>query len=505
MNNDDNGYKDPFADLDDGFGDGFGDGSYSLDDGYGENSSAQQSFEGERPLDTSRDFDEFGDPIVHDQPDPVYAGKQEQEQAYAAPAPAGKSPVEQGGAKPFLKTPIGMASVGAGVVVLGLVGFVGIKSMGGSDEIPTELAPGPEPLVPVAGDPNFNANTQPTQSSAAVMTEPKPMKRLPTPAEQLAGATHAPTPVAVDQQVPEPAQKLQIAALDEAPVISTPDEVARLKSALGHQREETENLKTAMASLTQGISKLSAYAEKDHQEQTQIKEQLEALAKRFDEGPKPPVAEVVMPSAKPPVTVNVDASKASGKPAVIPADAPADQLANPNAPGRYRLPGLKVIEATESGKMAVVTKASNGRTFTLFKGERLGTPRGSMKVSEVKEDGFLILVGDMYYIDKVSQEKPDFAPLVPVKKVVKAEAEKPAKATRRVSAAKEKQADSSASASDYTLNAVYNDGNSFGLVNSAGDFKSYRTGEELPGVGRITGLDANGNLKAGNKVIKSLY
>ena len=489
MNNDNTGYKDPFADLDDGFGDdGFG-----LEDGLTEGQNNQQYFEEVAPLDTSNDFDEFGDPIVHEQVAPVYAEEQVQ-QEYAAPTAAPQSSV-QAGAKPFLKTPIGMASVGAGVFVLGLVGFVGIKSIGGSGETLTEAAPpGPEPLAPAAGDPNYDANTQPTQSSAATVTEPLPVKRLPTPAEQLAGATieRAPAPVPVgDQHSSVPAQKL-VSGLDEAPAISTPDEVTRLKAALSHQQEETENLKTAIASLTQGISKLSAYAEKDHEEQVQIKDQLETLVKRLDDAPAAAAA-VTMPASKTPVTVNVDASKAVAKPAA--------DLGNPNAPGRYRLPGLKVIEATESGKMAVVTKASNGRTFTLFKGERLGTPRGSMTVTEVKDDGFLILVGDKYYIDKVSDEKPQAAPVVPVVK-----AEKPVKQVKRAEPARQKQqSEPVVDSSAYTLNAVYDGGNSFGLVNSAGDFKSYRTGDELPGVGKITGLDANGNLKAGSKVIKSLY
>lgn len=483
MNDNESGYVDPFADLDDGFGDdGFG----MLDDGLGDQSAPQQEFAGEMPLNDSGDFDEFGDPIVHEQAAPTYA-EQPQQQEYVAPA-AVAQPTD---AKPFLKTPIGMASVGAGVVVLGLVGYVGISAMGGPGETLTEAAPpGPEPLVPVAGDPNFNANTQPTQSSAAVITEPMPARRLPSPSEQLAGASPSPIPVDVGEQNLGQKQVLNTSGLEENSTISASDEVARLKSALSHQKDETESLKTAIASLTQGMSKLSAYAEKDHEEQVQIKEQLEALSKRFDEPAKAEVAAVTLPASKAPVTVNVDSQKAVAK-------AAGDQP-NPGAPGRYRLPGLKVIEATESGKMAVVTKAANGRTFTLFKGERLGTPRGSMKVTEVKEDGFLILVGDIYYIDKVSEDKPDAAPVV-----VKPKPEKP---VRKAVASKPKAVTSpSVDTSAYTLNAVYDSGRSFGLVNASGDFKSYRVGDELPGVGKITGLDDNGNLNAGNKVIKSLY
>lgn len=493
MNNNDGGYKDPFADMDDGFEDDFG-----MDDGLSEPAGMDQSYDSELPLDTSADFDQFGDPIVHDQVDPAYA--EDQEPQYEAPTHAAQAPERQQHSlapKPFIKTPMGLASVGAGVVVLGLVGFVAVKSIGGSGEMLIESAPpSPEQLAPSAGDPNFNANTQPTQSAVALITEPKPLNRLPSPAEQLAGVTFAPklpdTPETLVEQPVASAIKPQASGLQEVQGISTSDEVARLKASISHQREETEELKTAVASLTQGISKLSAYAERDHEEQSEIKDQLDALAKRFDEAPKSDPSVVAMPASKRAVTVNAEAPKALPK--------PVGEPSNPNAPGRFRLPGLKIVEATESGKMAVVTKTANGRTFTLFKGERLGTPRGSMAVTEVKDDGFLILVGEEYYIDKVSEEKPNAAP-VEVAKVQKVE-----KPTRRQSAPKTKPAEAApAVTTTFTLNAVYDNGTSFGVVNSEGDFKSYRIGDELPGAGRVTGLDGNGNLKAGNKVIKSLY
>lgn len=484
MNDDSSGYKDPFAGLDDGFGD---DDFSLLDDGLGDSSGAQEDFAGEMPLNDANDYDQFGNPIEHDQSAPAYA-EQDQQQEYVAPAAAAPA-AQPAASKPFLKTPIGIASLGAGVVVLGIVSTVVISAIGGSEEVLTEAAPPvPSPLAPVAGDQNFNANTQPTQSATAVITQPMPPKRLPTPAEQLAGA--APVPVPVEPSVPRldaGQPTLKLAALEEAPAISVSDEVARLKSALNHQKNETESLKSTLASLTQGMSKLSAYAEKDHEEQAQIRVQLEALSKRFEEAPKQEVAAV--PAPKAPETPRVEGQKAEGK--------PAENLQNPKAAGRYRLPGLKVVEVTESGKMAIVTKVSNGRTFTLFKGERLGTPRGSMKVTEVKDDGFLILVGDTYYIDKVAESKPEAVPVVA--------APKPEKPARRVVTAKQKQVAPSVDASGYTLNAVYDSGQSFGLVNPAGDFKSYRIGDDLPGVGRITGLDDNGNLRAGSKVIKSLY
>lgn len=494
MNNNDTGFTDPFANMDDGFGDD--DLGYGLDDGLSDPNNQGQNFGEELPpLDTSADFDEYGDPIVHTAPQNQFDGGEDaghNDSGYVdQPASAQASKPEA--SKPFLKTPIGMIAAGAGAVMLvGIVGAV-VSSMSGSDETLTEALPqAPEPIAPVAGDPNYNANTLPTQSGAAVPVEQKPAAPI---------AQQEPAPQAQSAPVVEHAggstlqSQMHARGLDESPTIDTSDEVARLKAALTHQREETAELKSAIATLNQGLAKLSAYAEKDHAEQSEIKGQLEELSKRIEEAPK--VADksaaesaVTLPSSKPAVTVNVDGQKATVK--------PANEGANPNAPGRYRLPGLKVVEVTESGKMAVVTKTSNGRTYTMFKGERLGTPRGSMTVTEVKDGGFLILVGDIYYIDKVAEDKPDVPPVKPVAKV-----EKPVK---RIVSAPVKQKDRAPTQStSYTLNAVYDSGTSFGLVNSAGDFKSYRVGDELPGAGRITGLDENGNLRAGDKVIKSLY
>lgn len=492
----DNGYEDPFAKLDDGFGDL---GYDELDDGLGNvNGHTDQSFDAELPLNTDDDFDEFGDPIVRDN---VQSRADDQDQfeqpQYEQPAPKSKPQAPQPAeSKPFLKTPIGMASAGAGIVVLGLVGYVGSKMIGGSGETLSESYPqSSQPAAPVAGDPNYNASTLPTQSAAAVVTEPKPViKPLPAPVPQELPAAQQVAPG-------EAPSRLHASDLEEAPVVSSADEVSRLKAALSHQRDETAELKTALASLTQGISKLSAYAEKDHAEQVVLKEQVEVLTKRLEDTAKAPVAseaDVSLPASKKPVTVNTDATKAEQAKAV-------STTANPNAPGRYRLPGVKVVEATESGKMAIITKGSNGRMFTVFKGERLGTPRGSMTVTEVKDEGFLIFVGDKYYIDKVSEDKPEPAPVQSARAAQPAPAAQPTK--RAVAAAKQKSkaAVVSSTSTTYTLNAVYDGGKSFGLVNSEDEFKSYRIGDELPGAGRITGLDANGNLKAGDKVIKSLY
>jgi hypothetical protein len=239
--------------------------------------------------------------------------------------------------------------------------------------------------------------------------------------------------------------------------------------------------------------------EKDHSEQAAIREQLESLNKQLLEAPvaAAPVKAAVQPATKASTPAPAEAAKAEPqKTGVTP---------NPLAGGRYRLPGLKVVEATESGKMSVVSKTSNGRVYTLFLGEKLGTPRGSFPVTAIKEDGFLIFVGEKYYIDRVAEDKPVAVPVEAAKPVERAPS--PSKSSRS-SRSKDRSSTASsapAQSTSYTLNAVYENGNAFGLVNSNGDFKSYKMGDDVPGLGRITGLDANGNLKAGDTTIKSLY
>jgi hypothetical protein len=479
-------FKDPFADFNDGFDkDGLDD---DLDD-FANLDNPEFLAEGELPAGDG--FDEYGEPIISA---PVNAHEsydnEQYEQPAAAPAPraaaASQAPVQP---KPFLKTPVGMFAVGAGALMVCAVGAIGYSTLGAKDQPLPALPEANNDLnVPRAGDPTFNAKTQPTTSSAAVLVEHKPVSK---PALNLAESDVATPPAKLESAPPVQLQSVPGGSVDE---------INRLKAALSHQHEETEELKSVVATMSQGIAKISLVVEKDHAEQSAIREQLESLNKQLMEAPAPaaaPAKVAVQPANKGSTPAPAEVAKTEPQ--------KAGTTQNPQAGGRYRLPGLKVVEATESGKMSVVSKTSNGRVYTLFKGEKLGTPRGSFPVTEIKEDGFLIFVGDKYYIDRVAEDKPVAVPVEAAKPVERAPApSKPSRSSR----SKDKASTASsapAQSTSYTLNAVYENGNAFGLVNSNGDFKSYKLGDDVPGLGRITGLDANGNLKAGDTTIKSLY
>jgi hypothetical protein len=498
----DDDFQDPFANFNDDFGDGSLEGD--LDGEFG--SLDNKEFLAETELPVGGDgFDEYGEPIVSSTAlEDESADDSDQGYQQAAPSPRAK-PVAQSQVvepKPFLKTPVGMIAAGAGTLMLCVVGTVGYNSLSGSPQpLPALPEANNDVVAPRAGDPNYNSKSQPVAASMAVIVEPKPVvKPVINQVEPEVSPQAVPTLKAgVDQVNPSVVQGG-----------ASSDELSRVKVALARQHEETEELKSVVASLSRGIDKISAYAEKDHVEQVAIRDQLDALNKQLAQAPAPAVAPETTPAVTPKLSaaqqlaVKVAAKSANEAPKAEQPNASSTQ--NPQAEGRFRLAGLKVVEATESGKMSVVSKTSNGRVYTLFKGEKLGTPRGSLPVTEIKDDGFLIFVGDKYYIDRVAEEKPVAAPVAATPAPARAPApSKPSRASRSKERSSSTPTSGPSKSTSYTLNAVYDNGNAFGLVNGDGDFKSYKMGEEVPGVGRITGVDENGNLKAGDSVIKSLY
>jgi hypothetical protein len=491
-------FQDPFANFDDGFGKDVLDDD--LDSEFGSLDENQFLTETELPV-GGDGFDQYGEPIIAGHESEVTRQDEQYEQyEQSAPEPRAQSsaPVKAE-AKPFLKTPAGMFAAGAGTLMVCVVSVVGYNSLTSSPQpLPALPEANNDVVAPRAGDPNFNAKTQPTAASMAVMVDPKPVVK---PVETAAVVDPAP----VLNQAPVRPVVEQSVHVQNAQGSS--DELNRVKAALARQQEETEQLKGVVASLSQGIAKISAFAEKDHDEQVVLREQLESLNKQLAENPAP--AATTKPAAQALATKPAPAAVAANEGAKAEAQKSASSQ-NPLAEGRYRLAGLKVVEATESGKMSVVSKTSNGRVYTLFKGEKLGTPRGSMAVTEIKDDGFLIFVGNKYYIDRVAEEKPVAAPVEasPAPARAQASAAAPSKPSR-TSRSKERSPAAVSSnpsrSTSYTLNAVYENGNAFGLVNGDGDFKTYKVGDDVPGLGRISGLDASGNLKAGDSVIKSLY
>ena len=396
--------------------------------------------------------------------------------------------------KPFLKTPFGMAI--CGVAVLGVVG-VGVTaykvtnppmSQDLAGDSPSEVITTHVSSVPAA-EVDFGGGLE-EQVVSAEAREVKPAVLAPakTVAQVLnlsevkpQGVEMSPAPVEV---VPSPT------ALTDISVSAREDE---LKKLIAEQQQTTEELQKTNATLTQALSKLSMVVEKSREAQIVLSEQVGEIKESLKPAAKPVVAQTSSNSAAP-----------SGM-----SDSPVAAIAtvgNPLTEGRTRIPGLQVVNTTPNGDMSIVKKLANGRVFTMFKGEKIGTVKGNFPITAVLEGGSLLLLGDKYYIDTVAEEwsssrtsaKPDPKPEPEVKRApVKREAlSKPEAKVKQTPVAQCRK---------FTLNAVYDAGKSFGVVSSSGDFNSYKVGDNMPGVGVVKGLDGSGNLNAGDCVIESVY
>lgn len=393
--------------------------------------------------------------------------------------------------KPFLKTPFGMAI--CGVAVLGVVG-VGVTAYKVTNPpMSDDLADTSSEVTaaPVKHDPapevDFGGGQQEPIVSAEAR-EVKPAVAAEKTAAQVLNLTEV-KPQGVES-LPAPVQAVVpvSAALPEVASSAREDE---LKKLIAEQQQTTEDLQKTNAALTQALSKLSKVVEKSREEQIVLSEQVVEIKESLKPAAKPVVAQATSPSGAPSGT----------------SDSPATAPANPLTDGRTRIPGLQIVNTTPNGDMSIVKKISNGRVFTMFKGENIGTVRGNFKITAVLEKGSLLLLGDKYYIDTVAEEWSSSSKAAPEPKPEpKAEAKK-APVKREPQSKPEAKAKPTpvAQCRKFTLNAVYDAGKSFGVVSNSGDFNSYKVDDNMPGVGVVKGLDAAGNLIAGDCVIESVY
>ena len=397
-------------------------------------------------------------------------------------------------ARPFLKSPFGIAVVGIatlGVVGIGVTGYRVLQSpVSEAEQAPSSHPINPKGVV-AAGEVDFGGTGDPVVAGEAkeVIHAPAPLSEPQTAAQVLNMAK----PVA--QSVVEPVAVLPPPAPAPAVAIS-PEFMAEhdaLKKRVEEQQSQADELVKSVSAINQALAKLSTVVEKSHEDQILLGEQVKVISDKL---------EAIKPSVAPVATPEADSAKGEPATAVVAANA------NPKVEGRERIRGLQVVDSTASGHMVVVKKASNGRVFTMFEGERINTPTGQLRVNAVLDNGKLLLIGDKYYLDTVVEDYPGVkrAPAKPkpepeTKKVAESKREAPAKPVED----KPKVAKISV-LKNYTLNAVYGENNkSFGVVTNSGDFKTFKEGDKIEGVGVVEGLDADGNLKAGNFVIESVY
>ncbi len=359
--------------------------------------------------------------------------------------------------KPFMKTPIGMCAIAFAVTMVGFIGYKAVTSaFPGEPEpevavAPVLVAPASEPQIGNASG-LLKPQASPEVVQAAQATQPQNLPVAPA------------APVAVPLPATEIVQPVSAKELEE------------LKASIANLQEQSSDIKELLRGVNRTLERQEAAQRALIDSVNSIKAD---LVKKAEE-PAP----VVLAPTTPAVTVNAGQA------------APVRQA---EASPRQRMAGLQVIETSQGGAMSIIKKSSNGRVFTLFKGETINWAGVKSQVTSIENDGELVLVGDKYFIDKVLE-----APKVPAKAPVKAAA--PATAPeRKLAPARQAKPIASRTAEGYTLNAVYNDKRSFGIVNNKGEFKSYKIGDTIDNLGVVKGLDEVGDLKVGNTVIKTVY
>lgn len=418
--------------------------------------------------------DDFGDDMVMDSVDDDMglADDLANEPVPSKPA-ATPNPAVVAGSTPFLKTPLGMATIGLAVV--GLVGGAGTVLMsGGGDEV---IAPETAAVIPPASEPSF---TDPVAQAPVVA--PVPTATAPT---SVAPAT-TPAPIFVDQPAVTQAPTIQST---QAPFDTTPatqfseDGAAELAEFIAEQRQEMKELNKAMSDLTKEIQGIKVQLGHNANADKAMKSSFDALNAKLDKRVE----------ASLPVVDSTTSSQAAQS--VTKATVKTDQ-SNALAKGRERVGDFQVVDATSNGQMVIIKKASSGRVFTVFKGEVLVIGGKRLTVQSIEGGGSVVFLGDKLYIDKVLASKP-----APQQRVSQSAA-KPKSTSRPVA-----KASAPRDAKGFTLNAVYDSDSSFGVVDNKGNFKSYRVGESVPELGgaKVQGLDASGNLKVGDYIIKSIY
>ncbi|OXX49113.1 hypothetical protein B9J93_03245 [Vibrio sp. V17_P4S1T151] len=181
--------------------------------------------------------------------------------------------------------------------------------------------------------------------------------------------------------------------------------------------------------------------------------------------------------------------------------------------GRKRLQGFMVLTASLDGEMSIVRTPSD-RVNVFFKGEIFNNAGDYVKVTNVTDGGYLVLVGDNYFIDETYVERSKVKTTKvnrPAKK--QQTSQKPnveeKKAAEKQAKVKLTEIDSRAYraqeingkkvAVGWVKSGEYSQGY---LVSSpSGDWTPVKIGDELKGLGRVTGEDFDGNLIVGNFVV----
>lgn len=372
--------------------------------------------------------------------------------------------------RPFIKTPLGIALAAVGLGAVAMICAASFVSVSGgsadaieSPSVPAEAnlgtfklpsgVPGSELLTPhdaIIGQPS---NLEPQASLEAIIPG-KPQEHV------------AAEPV--------------LAALPEKAPASNP-ELDELRERFDAFEKSNKSLMDSMINksvsatsvddrIKQVQSSFDAKFEAIEESQDSIGERLEALSADFLKFTQ--------------TTRRSNEGEMSSRAVKIP------ENSDPKAAGRTRLQGFQVVDVSTSGEMAIIRHIPGGRLFTVFKGEKLRTHLGRQVVTAVENGGRLILVDDKTYIDGEMVELPLVF------------AQPKAKKTSRLKKTEPVREAAPSFITGLSLNAIFEGGKAFGVSSQQGGFDSYRVNSNIKGYGVVKGLDHNGNLRVGDKLIR---
>jgi|GEM_PF-2996475 len=205
---------------------------------------------------------------------------------------------------------------------------------------------------------------------------------------------------------------------------------------------------------------------------------------------------------------------------------------------RKRIPGFKVVNTSYDGKMSIVTTPS-GRINTYFEDEKFYIDGIHHVVTDILDNGRLVLVDQNLYIDTIRVDKPRVKskqdPSIKIKKqenVVYISAEEEDKKFNEkimgkktadsidnkaenknyvilpehpdVMLKKERLSQPAKVAEGYELNAVFPNG--YLIKDRSNEFITVKEGDKIKGLGLVDGLDREGHLRVGGfKIIGNRF
>lgn len=382
--------------------------------------------------------------------------------------------------KAFLSTKNGKIFLAAAAVGVGVVGFVGYTNLSGSGSSDEALPQESEMDLPPVSQSESVASVKSQLATQPVATAPQTQSEVSTPvpgdagnvvkndfAGEIKGQSAVPPVAVLDDQLSE---KAKHDAIEQA-----------VKKAMDAQKAEMaeiieSSVNASIASLQKAVVESTA---NDEAKESEIRARVEA---EFKEKERQELLD-------------------QQQQLKLESDAKADELKKQEEErktlleklksGRTQVQGFQIVNQTKDGKMAVV-KSPSSQIHVYFVGEKIRiADEGVKTVSAIEDQGRIMLIGDNLYVDETLA-----APVVKKKEIVK----KPSEPKERTSQPRQARTHAKQSAGGWKLNGVFPDG--YLLQTPKGEWITVNTGGSIPGVGKVHGLDGNGNLSVGGTVIK---